>query len=196
MKITESKTDLGSPQLPPGVDRRGFLRTAAGGTVAVAIASMIPIGCAADYPDAPADELKALSPKEFAVLRAAAESILAGDISSPDWIARRIDRELALVGEPVRGDLKTVLTLLEHLTPLGGRFRRFTALAPAKRLQYLNGWRESRFVLRRAAFQAVKSFVFFFAYTADSTRELTGYPGPWSERYPIPAYPVDFGEVI
>jgi hypothetical protein len=188
--------DATEPLLPPGVDRRGFLRTTAGGTAALALATLIPTGCAADYPEAEGVELRALSEKEFAVARAAAESLLVGVPVSPDEVARRIDRELALVGEPVRGDFKTVLALLEHLTLLGGRFRRFTALDPAARLSYLHGWRESRFVLRRAVFQAVKSFIFFFAYSDDATRRLTGFEGPWTERYPIPVYPVDFGEIV
>lgn len=182
---------------PPGVDRRGFLRTTAGGVAVVALASLIPSGCASDYPVAAGLGLMTLSPKEFAVVRAAAEAILGEGVPvSPEEVALRIDRELALVGEPVRGDFKTALGLLEHLTPLGGRLRRFTALDPAARLAYLHGWRESRFVLRRAVFQAVKAFVFFFAYSDDATRPLTGYYGPWAERVTIAPYPVDFGEVV
>jgi hypothetical protein len=177
------------------VDRRGFLRTTAGGTAALALATLIPAGCSTDYPEATEIELQSLSPKEFAVARAAAEAILA-DLPVPaELVAQRIDQELALVGEPVRGDFKTALTLLEHLTPLGGRFRRFTALSPAERLSYLHGWRESRFILRRAVFQAVKAFVFFFTYSDDATRALTGFYGPWTERLTVPAYPVDFGEI-
>lgn len=183
--------------LPPGMDRRGFLRTTAGGTAAIALASMIPAGCAADYPEASVDgvALEALSEKEYAVVRAAAEAILHDVPVPPERVARRIDREIAAVGDPIRGDLKTVFSLLEHLTFLGGRLRRFTALDPAERLQYLHGWSQSRFNLRRAAFQAVRSCVFFFAYHDDATRSITGFTGPWREHIDIPAYPVDFGEV-
>lgn len=196
MDRIDSSSAASGNGLPPGIDRRGFLRTVAGGTAAVAFVSLIPAGCSTDYPVPPAVELGALSPKEFTVVRAAAESLLADVPVSPEEIALRIDRELALVGEPVRGDFKTAVTLLEHLTPLGGKFRRFTALSPEARLSYLHGWRGSRFVLRRAVFQAVKAFVFFFAYCDDATRTLTGFPGPWQERTTIPAYPVDFGEIV
>ncbi len=184
--------------IPPGIDRRGFLRASAGGAAAVALASAIPAGCAADYPQAEADgaALEALTPKEYAVARAAAEAVLVAVPVPPERIARRIDRELARVGEPVRGDMKTVFALLEHLTILGGRFRRFTALEPGARLDYLHGWARSRFTLRRGAFQAVRAFVCFYAYCDDATRPLTGFPGPWPERIEIPAYPVDFGEVV
>lgn len=185
------------PALPPGIDRRGFLRTAAGGTAAIALASMIPAGCGADYPQAATDgtELEALSPKEYAVVRAAAEAILVGVPVPPERIARRIDRELALAGDPILTDMKTVLTLLEHLTPLGGRLRRFTALDVEARVAYLHGWARSRFTLRRAVFQATRAFIYFFAYSDDATRPITGFTGPWPERLQIPAYPVDFGEV-
>lgn len=184
--------------LPPGIDRRGFLHTAAGGTAAIALASMIPAGCAADYPQAEEDgvELEALSPKEYAVAVAAAEALLVDVPVEPSTVVRRMDHDLARVGDPVRADMKTVLTLVEHLTFLGGRVRRFTALSPEARLRYLHGWRDSRFNLRRGAFQAVRAFVYYFAYAEDATRSLTGFPGPWNERIQIPAYPVDFGEVV
>ncbi len=186
-----------SGALPPGMDRRGFLRTTAGGTAAIALASIVPVGCAADYPQAADDgaELQALSPKEYAVVKAAAEAILDGVPVPPERIAQRIDHELAMVGEPVLTDMKTVLTLLEHMTLLGGRLRRFTALDPAARLDYLHGWARSRFTLRRAVFQAVRAFIYFFAYSDDATRSITRFTGPWRERIDIPAYPVDFGEV-
>ncbi|HEY8483654.1 MAG TPA: twin-arginine translocation signal domain-containing protein [Longimicrobiales bacterium] len=186
------------PGLPPGVDRRGFLRTSAGGAAAVALASLFPSGCASDYPQATLDgvELVALSAKEYAVMRAAAEALLVGVPVPPSRVAARVDRVLAQVGEPVRGDMKLVLGLLEHLTILEGKFRRFTALSPEARRECLLGWGRSRFALQRGAFQAVKAFVYFFAYIDDATRPLTGFPGPWPERFSIPARPVDFGEVV
>ena len=92
--------------------------------------------------------------------------------------------------------MKTVLTLLEHATPLGGRVRRFTSLTPEQRLAYLKGWRDSRFQLRRGAYQAIKGFVYYMAYIDPATRSITGFEGPWPERLKIPAYPVDFGEVV
>lgn len=195
MDLPETTESAG---LPPGMDRRGFLRATAGGTAAVALASMIPAGCAADYPQATVDgvTLQTLSPKEYAVVRAAAESILEGVPVPPERVAQRIDRELALAGDPILTDMKTVLALLEHLTLLGGRMRRFTALDVEARVAYLHGWARSRFNLRRAVFQAVRAFVCFFAYSDDATRPITGFTGPWQERIEIPAYPVDFGEVV
>lgn len=198
--MIEHETLPSSPpgQLPPTVDRRGFLRTTAGGTAALAVATLIPSGCATDYPQAEADgaALQTLSPKEYAVARAAAEALLVAVPAAPREVALRMDRELALVGDPVRHDMKTVLSLLEHLTFLEGRLRRFTALDAGARLDCLHGWKRSRFNLRRGAFQAVRSFVYFFAYIDDATRPLTGFPGPWPERIAIPAYPVDFGEIV
>jgi hypothetical protein len=185
-----------APTLPPGIDRRGFLRTTAGGAAVLALATLVPTGCAANYPEAGETALLSLSPKEFAVALAAAEALLVGVPVSAERVARRIDHELALAGDPVRSDVKLVLKLLEHLTPLGGRLKRFTALDPAARLRYLHGWRESRFNLRRGAFQAVKAFVYFYAYADDATRSHTGFTGPWPERFKIPATPVDFGEVV
>ncbi|HLU24117.1 MAG TPA: twin-arginine translocation signal domain-containing protein [Longimicrobiales bacterium] len=180
------------------LDRRGFLRNTAGGAAALAAATLISPGCAAEYPQAEMDgvALQTLTPKQYAVVRAAAEALLVDVPVSPAEVAASVDRELALVGDPIEGDMKAVLGLIEHLTILGGRLRRFTALSPEARLRYLGTWRESRFKLRRAAFMALRAVVYYTAYTHDSTRPLTGFEGPWPERYRIPVYPVDFGEVV
>jgi hypothetical protein len=122
--------------------------------------------------------------------------LLIGVPLSATTIAKRIDQELAWVGEPIRTDMKTVLSLTEHLTLLGGRTRRFTALRAEERLAYLQTWRDSRLQLRRAAYQALKGFVYYFAYIDDATRSITRFPGPWPERLRIPATPVDFGEIV
>ena len=177
---------------PSGIDRRGFLRGVAGGGAALAVAGWLPAE-SSSYP--PQEGLRALTPKEFATLRAAAEALLPGVPVDPGSVAREIDGELALMGEPILTDMKTVLGLLEHLTFLGGRLRRFTSLEPAARLAYLDGWATSRFNLRRAAFQAVRSLVHFVAWARPETRPLTGYAGTWPENFAYPVYPVDFGEV-
>lgn len=182
----------------PLLSRRGFLRSTAGGGVAIAAASLLPTGCARDYPEAGGDEreLAALSPKEYAVARAAAEALLVDVPVDPGVVAARIDGELALVGDPVRADMKTVFSLLEHLTFLDGRARPFTRLSPAQRRRYLEGWARSRFDLRRAAFQATRGFVYYFAYIDPATRPITGFRGPWPERISIPVDPIDYGEVV
>lgn len=177
------------------VTRRSFLRGTAGGSAALAVAALVP-GCARDYPRASSAPLQALSPKEYAVARAAAEALLAGVPVEPDSIATAIDAELAVAGEPMRGDMKTVLTLMEHGPILSMRRHRFSTLSPAARLAVLNDWATSRFNLRRAAYQALRGFILYFAWTDDRTRPLTGYAGPWPELVEIPVYPVDFGEVV
>jgi hypothetical protein len=188
-----------APPNPSGLyDRRGFLRTTAGGGAAILVASLLPAGCTADYPQAAQDKWKlhALTDKEYAIARAAAEAMLVGVPVTIASVAQGIDRELAAVGEPIRSDMKSVLGLIEHATILDLHARRFTALSPEQRRSYLNTWAQSRFDLRRGAYQALKSFVYYFAYIQDSTRPLTRFPGPWPERFKIPAKPVDFGEVV
>lgn len=185
------------PADPRALTRRGFLRGTAGGAVAIGVAAWLPAGCSADYPQAATDgvTLTALSPKEYAVARAAAEALLVDVPVEPSLVARRIEEELVVAGDPMRTDMKTVLGLIEHLTFLGGRMRRFTALSPEARRSNLAGWSRSRFALRRGAYQALRGFIDYFAYIDDRTRSLTGFYGPWPERAQIPAYPVDFGEV-
>jgi hypothetical protein len=179
------------------MDRRGFLRTTAGGSAAIALAAWLPSGCAAEYPEARQDQtrLYVLTEKEYAVTRAAAEALVVGIPVSPGVVASRIDRELSIAGEPMRTDFKTVVGLMEHLTFLGGTTRRFTKLTPAERLAYLRTWKHSRFALRRGAYFALKGFVYYFTYSDPATRAHTRFAGPWPERFKLPIKPVDFGEI-
>lgn len=192
----------GSPErvMTPGisrVSRRGFLRGVAGGSAAVAVASVLPAGCAPEYRDRRSDggELLTLTPKEYAVAVAAAEALLVGVPVSPDTVATGIDAELAIAGEPMLTDMKTVLSLMEHGPLLSFRRKRFTALSPDDRRKVLDDWATSRFNLRRAAFQALKGFIVFYAYIDDATRPLTGFHGPWPELFDLPVYDVDYGEI-
>ncbi|HEX6694113.1 MAG TPA: hypothetical protein VF035_05330 [Longimicrobiales bacterium] len=180
------------------MNRRGFLRATAGGATVIAAASLLPAGCARDYPQATSDSysLQSLTDKEYATARAAAEALLVGVPVTAWSVAQAIDRELALVGEPIRSDMKTVLNLIQHATILGGRVSRFTALSPDHRRRYLETWAHSRFELRRAAYQALKGFVVYFAYSQDATRALTGFHGSWPEQHvAIAPHAVDFGEI-
>jgi hypothetical protein len=179
------------------IGRRSFLRSAAGGSAAVAAAALLPAGCARQYPQAAAAgvTLRALSEKQYAVARAAAEALVVGVPVSPDAIAAGLDAELAIAGEPVLSDMRTVLSLMEHGTVLALRPRRFTALTPAARRAVLDNWATSRFNLRRAAYQALRGFIIYFAWIDDATRPLTGFAGPWPELVELPVYPVDFGGV-
>jgi hypothetical protein len=196
--LTERSRPDSADAATGSIDRRGFLRSATGGTVAIAVASILPAGCSADYPQAGEDDatLSSLSPKEYAVAKAAAEALLVGVPVSAAAVAKGIDAELAAVGDPVESDLRNVFRLLEHLTILGFHRRTFTELRPEERLRYLNGWATSRLDLRRAAFQAVRGFVQYFAYIQPETRELTGFEGPLPEKLTLPVVrPVDYGDV-
>ncbi|HEX6588101.1 MAG TPA: hypothetical protein VF039_03680 [Longimicrobiales bacterium] len=181
--------------IPPGIDRRGFLRSTAGGGLAIALASLLP-GCGRSANAQDAGDLRSLTEAEYETVRAAAEALLAGGPRvDPASIARRIDYELWAVGGAIEEDMRTVLQLLERLTFLGGRARRFSELDPQERLTYLHTWRDSRFNLRRASFNAVKSFIYFFSYSDPSTWQMTRFPGPWPGRVNVPVPPVDFGEI-
>ena len=192
----------GSPQvfrksgsLPPGLDRRGFLRATTGGGLAIALAALLP-GCGRSASARGSVDLRSLTEAEYETVRAAAEALLTGGPRiDPAAIAQRIDYELWAVGGAIEDDMRTVLQLLERLTFLGGRARRFSELDPQERLAYLHTWRDSRFNLRRASFNAVKSFVYFFSYSDPSTWPATRFPGPWPGRVSVPIPPVDFGEI-
>ena len=91
-------------------------------------------------------------------------------------------------------DFRRVLSVVEsplYNLVLTARPSRFSALAPAARERYLQGWRDSSIPLKRTAFQALKRLTLFLAYAsagpggANPNWEALGYPGP-SHDDPVP----------
>jgi len=98
-------------------------------------------------------------------------------------VAARIDRELSFHPARLGSDVRDALRLIEWW-PLATRLARFTRLADEQQDQVLWDMAASRFALRRAALQGIKTLVMFFHYTQDPTWPAIGYEGPLVARVP------------
>jgi hypothetical protein len=171
--------------------RRRFL---AGGLGA---AALLALGGALEsraYRYADPGGLRALSPKQYAVLVAVAARYLGG-MAAPTAaeVARFVDGYLAGSADYVRTDVCRLLGLLEHAPQLFlGHARRFSALGPAEQDAHLASWAQSRLAQRRAGHGALRELCSLGIYRDSRTWGALGYRGPvvprgyrGSERDPI-----------
>jgi len=163
--------------------RRSFLKRAMFTASAIASATMLP-GCG-NYPDAGA-ALRVLSAKEFAILQAVAETIIAPTGPGEPSVAQvraieHLDQNvLPKMPANVLSDFKSLLLTVEHAPILfEGALSPFTELSDADKASYLDGFMRSQYTLRKTMFQALKvvSVTAYFAMPASWSS--VGYNGPF-----------------
>ncbi len=168
------------------LDRRSFLRLGA----AAAAAGLLPAGCggAPSHLAPPADlALRALSPRTYAVLTAAAARIVgpggAAQIRAHEVDpGRNADEFLAPTPALARPLQQALLALEFGFFPLLAKLRPFTSLDAADQDEILRELVRSRFATKRLVFKGVKSIALLAFYTDPATHELLRYPAQPGDR--------------
>lgn len=165
------------------LDRRAFLRL----TAALAAAGLAPTGCSG-APEAfappPGLRLRHLTPRTYAVLRAAALRVL-GPAPAALVTSRAIDpaalTDAWLERAPeLAGPLQQGLLVLELAPrPILPKWRAFTSLAGDDQDAVLDHLMRADADWKRQLFKGVKSFACLTTYSTPAARALTGYPGPF-----------------
>ena len=172
-----------------GVSRRRFLRLGLASGAVVAAGSVF-AWHSVGY-EVPADlarRLRALSPKEYLVVKALAARVLrsdADDLPAPEHVhvAEEIDGLVANLDDATRGDLKKVIHLLEHGLPWSCAYpSRFTRLSGEQQDKVLESMMTSRISLLRGAFDSLKSLCVMAYFRDERTWGAIGYDGPLVRR--------------
>jgi hypothetical protein len=168
--------------------RRGFLKKSLLGVAFLAIAGAVPLALRRGRLRAlpPGAKLWLLTPAEYSVLAAVADRIfspLSPGQPTPEAIgvALKIDALMAGADPTSQKDFKQLLDLFENgLAGLlfGGQAKPFTERSPEEQTATLEGWRFSRFGLRRSGFQALMRLCNAVYYSDPLTYQEIGYPGP------------------
>lgn len=147
-----------------------------------------------------AASLKALTEKEYAILRAMADVIMPATEGIPAasalGVLAKIDHELSLWSEARLSQIKDALWAFEHWPLFKLRFTRFTAMSAEDKANYLRDWAESSWDFQRAVFIGIKTVVVFFTYSNERSWAAINYYGPWKEQMPVAPTPVDFGREV
>lgn len=179
--------------LPPsGQKRRGFLKTGIVGGVLLACGGVGYLATRKGPLRAlPAAGLQVLDAHEYAVLAAIAARVIPDRPGFPTveeiGVAATADSVLSRVEPSAQAEVKQLLRLFDNaLTNVlfGGRFRPFTGLLPPAQDEVLRDWRDSRLLVRRTGFQALRSLVLAAYYGDPRTWKAVGYPGPLEIKTP------------
>ncbi len=172
------------------VRRRVFLQRGLMGGAMLALAA----GGVALFPGdrsvTPPRALMALSQQGYAVLVAVAGRVLAQTSASPKEIAMRVDFSLRFAAPQAAKDLGAALMLLENaLTSalLRANPTPFTLLNEAAQDRALLAWRDSRLVLLRGAYHALRKLCLAAHYASPQAWPEVAYPGPSIAKAEPPA---------
>lgn len=172
----------------PLLSRRAFLCATglSAGLLAVARLRGVPALLAAERGAATGPRL--LDATDARILGAIAERItFTGDPAMPRFRDTAglltIDAALLQLPPDVPQQLSWALRLFEYGPPLWiGKLSTFTGFDPEWQDVYLSNWEQSRFQIRRMAFQAFKNLAFLGYYGQDATWSGIHYQGPWVPR--------------
>ena len=130
---------------------------------------------------APTRPLLVVDATAFQVLVAVASRVVPMEDADPVAIAHGVDEALTRVPAEARTDMNTLLKVFENALPgllLDGRRAPFTRLGPEAQDKVLERWRDSRLVMRRGAYHALRKLCLATYYSAPSTWKALRYPGP------------------
>ncbi len=169
---------------PPSPSRRSLLKRGllGGGVLLIGGAGfLVSRGTRRGKP--PPRALSVLSEDEYAVVEAIAARVVAPAPGAPpmDETAWNVDQLLAVADPSAQKEVKQLLGLFESALGgflFGGRITPFTKLDPAEQDQVLHEWQQSRLVLRRTGFSALKTLALAGYYGTPKTWAYMNYPGP------------------
>lgn len=163
------------------MDRRGFLKKGLLGGALLALGGTGLALFPTRHLASPIRPLLALDDRGFQVLIAVARRIVPGSGPSPVTIAHSVDASIARLPLEAQKDLVKLLGLFENALPgllLDGQVGPFTRLDGPDQDRALERWRDSRIVLRRGGYQALRKLCLVTTYADPSSWPAIHYPGP------------------
>ncbi len=171
--------------------RRSFLKRGLVGGALLALGGGIGLALrASKQVPLPAEPLKVLSAREYAVIAALAPIFVPPRPGFPSCeelkVAAVADRILSLADVTAAKELKQALMLFENALPnflFGARLLPFTRLAPEEQAVVLGEWFDSRITVRRTAALALRSLVMAAYFSQQQSWAAVHYPGPWPDIF-------------
>ena len=159
------------------MDRRTFLKRGIAGSAVLLLGG----GALAVIPTkelgAPKRALAVLEPRSFQVIVAIARRVCPETVDAVD-VAHGVDDLLRRTPPETQTDFNKLLGLFENALPgflFDQRFLPFTRLSPDAQDAVLRDWRDSRLVIRRTGYHALRKICLATAYSKDETWPAIGY---------------------
>jgi hypothetical protein len=129
----------------------------------------------------PSKPLRVLDDRGFQVIVAVAARVITAPDADPAVLAERIDESLSRVPPEAQADLASLIGLFENALPgllLDGRVTPFTRLDGPAQDRALASWRDSRLVVRRSGYHALRRLCFVAYYGDERAWPGIHYSGP------------------
>jgi hypothetical protein len=130
----------------------------------------------------PSEGLLVLTEREHAVMEAVALRMLVG---APGLSTARLglacDRLASKADATAQVELRQLLQLFENALPnfvFGGRWAVFTKQAPEEQDATLREWRDSKLIVRRSGYNALRALAMGAYYSNAAVWPFVHYPGP------------------
>lgn len=129
--------------------------------------------------------LQVLDAREYAVMWALVQRFapVREGFPAPDALKTtlNVDGIFVMLEEVTQQELKQLLMLFENALPnflFGGRTSPFTQLSPTEQEAVLAEWRDSRLILRRTGYKALRALALSAYYGDPALWTALAYPGP------------------
>jgi hypothetical protein len=171
----------------PGLSRRSLIKRGLLGGGLLVIGGFTWLGTRGTKRGAPSPKpLSVLTEDEYAVMAAIAARMIAPAPDAPPmgdcvWTT---DQLLAVAPVETQKEVKQLLGLFEGAIGnflFGGRVTPFTHLEPEAQDRVLHEWQQSRLLVRRTGYSALKTLALAGYYGTSRTWAYTNYPGPPSD---------------
>ncbi len=130
---------------------------------------------------APTEPLLALNASAFNVLVAVAARVVTAKGADPIAIAQGVDKVLSTAVVETRADINNLLGLFENALPaflFDARVTPFTRLDPDAQDRVLEAWRNSRLIVRRTGYHALRKLCLATWYGSEASWAPIGYAPP------------------
>jgi hypothetical protein len=172
---------------PPGRrdTRRGFLKKGLLGGLVLALGGSgwlaFKRGARVRLPEG----MQVLNERDYALVQALIQRLVPRRQGFPDpdvlETAKAFDHILTQVDDSARMELKQLMMLFENALPaflFGARTQPFTQLSVDEQERVLTEWRDSRIVLRRSGYVALRTIIMGAYYGNPAVWPAVKYPGP------------------
>ena len=163
------------------MQRRSFLKKGMfGGVLLVAGGATLGLS-STNMAFKPVRALKVFTERHFAILASIAARTVRIEGANPVEIAHAVDDVMSTAVPEAREDMKGLLLLFENALAgllFDGRLKPFTQLSGEQQDKVLESWRDSRILVRRGGYNALRKLTLASYYASPSSWEGVGYPGP------------------
>lgn len=163
------------------MQRRGFLKKGLLGGALLALGGSGLLLYPGQHVAAPTQALRVLDERAFQVMVAIAARVVPYPGADAVAIAHAVDASLSRTVPEAQADVVKLLGLFENALPgllLDGRAAPFTRLDPDAQDRALERWRDSRLVLRRSGYHALRRLCLGAYYADPITWPALHYRGP------------------